>query len=743
MKLARSGWIPAALTVVAVAIALLTNNITVNEVVRFAAYCLFGLVLPGLVLWRLLVPTDRSTLLADAVFGASLALAVELFVYAACAHVDHPGVAWVWPVVAFALAFVPRWRNRVWRRSEAQPLWWSWGTGGLLVMALLVLREVAWSVAPLTANALRSPYVDIPYHLSLVTGLSKHVKTDLPFVEGEPLYYHWFDHAHLAAERHATGIDPIVLLNRLDMVVIVAIVLLGSAMLAQRVARSPLAGLVALGVLTLGGTALIWPHFTPLFLNTSTYISPTTAFACAVLVGCAAVSVELLDPDDRPPLTAWVAAVLLIGASSGAKGTALPVLIAGWIAVIVMGLLIRRRVHWAALGLAAFGLVVFEIAQKVIYGGSAQGTGLVPFGLGNYLAHDYGLLDQPAGGSLGLRGTVTMMYTLIRLSCLVAIAGLFTPRVWRHPHAHFLVGSIAGGLGALLLLDSATRNQVYFLLVTPVFVATVTGWGLVELLRRVPTRVVAARFCVGFLVVGMVLSGVLIWSRPAAFGGDDGVSLPTLLRQPLIVLGVLVLVGVVLSILGRRRAGRPWLHVAPLACASLAIGLGLLTGPLHALDIDYLPAAEIPSKSVVPEIAPGGIDAARWLRDHSSQDAIVATNSHCRFPAPRRCDHRAFWISAYSERQVLLEGWAYTSESSALAAKEHVSVPFLPYWKPRVLRSNDLAFSRPTRRRLEKLEREHVTYLFADRRYPVKVHRLRKLADLVHSTKDYAIFRLP
>lgn len=139
------------------------------------------------------------------------------------------------------------------------------------------------------------------------------------------------------------------------MVVVVAgIVLLGSATTAQRVAHSPLAGLVALAVLTMGCTALIWPHFSTLFLNAAIYVS-ATAVACAILVGCIAVTVELVDPDLRPPATAWVAAVLLVEASSGAKGTALPVLIVGWVSLLLMWLILRRRMHWAALGLTALG----------------------------------------------------------------------------------------------------------------------------------------------------------------------------------------------------------------------------------------------------------------------------------------------------------------------------------------------------------------------------------------------------
>lgn len=737
----RSGWVPAVLAFVVVAVALLTHDVSFGELARYTAYAVLGLVLPGIVLWRLLVPRPGSTLIADAVFGTSLALAVELPVYAFFAHFDLAGVAKAWPVVPLALLLVPDLRRRVWRPATPQPLWWSWGMGALTALAVLVLNQVAWAVAPLTPAGLRNPYVDIPYQLSLVSGLSRHVRSDLPFVDGEPLYYHWFDHAHLAAAQHATGVEAVVLLSRLDMVLVAGIVILGSAMIAQRVSRSALAGLVATAVLTVGGTALIWPHFSTIFLNTSNYISPTTAFACAILVGCIAVSIELLDPDERPPATAWVAAALLIVASSGAKGPALPLLLAGWISLLLMGLILRRRVVWSALALTVLGVVVFFVAQKVIYGGSEQGTAVLPFGLANYIATDYGLLDHPTGGSIGLRAAVGGAYVVIRLSCLVALAGLFTPGTWRNPHAHFLVGSIVGGAAAMSLLDSATRNQVYFLLVTPVFVAAATGWGLVELLRRV-SRPMALRICLGFLVGGAVLSAVLLRLRPPGFDGKGDMSLGWFLAQTLLVILVIVVVAVVLTLMARRRPSLR--HAAPLACASLALGLGMLTGPLHALDITaYARPAEVPSTAPEPAIAPGGITAARWLRDHSDPDAIVATNSHCRFPAPQRCDHRAFWISAYSERQMLLEGWSYTSRSAAEAAKQGKSVPFMSFWDHELLMENERAFWQPTRARLDRLKKvHHVSWLFVDKRFRADLRGLRRHADQRLNTKNYAVFEL-
>jgi hypothetical protein len=60
-----------------------------------------------------------------------------------------------------------------------------------------------------------------------------------------------------------------------------------------------------------------------------------------------------------------------------------------------------------------------------------------------------------------------------------------------------------------------------------------------------------------------------------------------------------------------------------------------------------------------------GINAARWLRDHSDTDDLVATNLHCAWYTTNfdSCNPVSSWVSAYSERRVLVEGWAYTSKT--------------------------------------------------------------------------------
>ena len=46
-------------------------------------------------------------------------------------------------------------------------------------------------------------------------------------------------------------------------------------------------------------------------------------------------------------------------------------------------------------------------------------------------------------------------------------------------------------------------------------------------------------------------------------------------------------------------------------------------------------------------------------------DEVIATNAHCSRPnRVSPCDARNFWMAAYAERTMLVEGWAYISWST-------------------------------------------------------------------------------
>jgi hypothetical protein len=733
--------VPVALALLFTAISLHHSQVAGRDVVVFTGYVVLGLALPGFVLWRLLVSHGTWSLVADLACGASLAYATELATYMVCAHFDHPGVAFLWPVVPVGVSLLPRWRTQVWRRPEAiTPLWVPWSLSSLVVYAVALLTRQVWDPSPLSGRAVRAPYIDIPYHLSLIGALSRHVPVDIPAVTGEPLYYHWFVHADLAAARHATGIEPLVLLTRLGPLAMMVVVIVGVAALSHRLTGSWIAGITASVLLCCAGGAALSQDFGELFLSSRIFVSPTTIFAMALLIATAAATFELLRPGPSTRWTygLWLVLALMLAAVSGAKGSLLPIVLAGYLCAVLMALLFQRRLDRAALGMLGIGVVWFLLAQKFIYGGSSQGTATQPFAIGERVAVN---LHLAASGHVSLRLAIAVsaLYLGCRVTFWSGAAGLFTRDVWKDPRAHFVVGTSLAGIGAVVALGSASLNEVYFLLVAPPVLAISSAWGFSVLAKRLPravaVRVLSVSVPVG-IGVGFVFRDLYGLQHPLTM------SLARAFLPAVAAISLCVLAGLVIAL----TSGHHRRLATMLALTSAVAALGLPQAIADGTNIVTSPHAQFRQTGqdkLVPYIGVGGIGAARWLRDHSAVSDLVATNVHCLHPHAAACDHRTTWIAAFTERQMLLEGWAYTFRSAGEAAKQNVPVALVAFWRPSELENNDLAFEVPTAARIAVLRQRYgVAWMFADTRYPVDLTALRAVADLKYHVGVYDVFKL-
>jgi hypothetical protein len=204
----------------------------------------------------------------------------------------------------------------------------------------------------------------------------------------------------------------------------------------------------------------------------------------------------------------------------------------------------------------------------------------------------------------------------------------------------------------------------------------------------------------------------------------------------LALLGVALAGYLLISKLARHRAGL--YGATPLLVISLVMGFSLP-------NILSLLASPVVPVTTAHEVIPGdGIAAARWLRDHSTPDDLVATNLHCRGPigGSNQCDARHVWVSAYSERHVLIEGWAYTQMAITRSAELGVNLNTVPFWDPALLAQNDLAFTDPTSADLTALQAEYgVRWLFADLTMADPA-ALGRVADLRDRVGDFAIYEL-
>ena len=735
-------------TFVTLAWVLTVVGVSFGDVLRFSAYATLGLAVPGTLLWRMLTGTSPRPFVQDVVYGTSLAYGAELGVYAVCRAADVPRGVLVWPLVVVLASLTPRLRRRAWRPPVyPQRPSWSWTMAFLVLFTFGWIARQQWWPSPLDANTLRFPYLDEPYHLSLVAALRHAMPAELPFVAGEPLRYHWFVHADLAGASWMTGIEPIVLLERLGPIPMIITVLMGASLIAGKLARSRAAALLAPALITVLGTAQLPPSFGTAFVGATLYLSPTTTYAQALLVAGVAASLPLLERGQVRGAGGWVAAIVPLLALSGAKGTALPVLAAGYAAVILFTALLHRRVHREAAALLGITVAALLLAQHYVYGSSTQGLGWSPLAVGRWLAAALGLAPAEALPGEGVTLFVVGFFVLTQLSFALGVVGLFTSPAWRSTGAQFLVGAGAAAVGATLMFGSEGVdrgvNQVYFLRTVPLLLAVTSAWGFVLLARRAPRSVARVALPSALVAGGSLAFALRSWGE-----GHKADMSVFVLAVPLVCTVVVVgSVGVALLVLGRLRPR--WKHLAAPVAVAMVMGLGLPFAVDLAIQTAQAPrpaAFEAPPPAAAT-IGAGGVPAARWLRAHSEPGDLVATNAHCRGRAGgsrRLCDARMFWLAGYSERQVLVEGWTYSPRTPERADLFDRPICCLPFWDGRTLRDNDDAFRHPSSATVRRLRDEYgVEWLVLDRRARSRPRWLSRWAERVYSRGDYEVFRIP
>ncbi|WP_169945923.1 hypothetical protein [Microbispora sp. H11081] len=732
--------LPAAFVCVVTLAVLLRYQVSVHDIAAFFTYVALGLTFPGVLLARFLCRGNRSPA-EELALGLALGYAAEVPVYLAARAAGVPLLVLAFPAATYLLFLaVPRLRGH-WKSPARprSPLWWSWAT------ALVIAGLVVWSAAAtFRTNALAWPAlgasnVDTAFHLSLIGELRHHVPPTDPAVMGEPLLYHWFVHAELAATSWVTGVEPVVLLLRLAMLPMLAALVVLLGMVALRVVGSHRGALLAvLAALFIAAPSLYLGKngtFTWGGVQDEAWASPSQTFGALLFAPVVLLIIEILEGGERRR-GRWPALALFLVVATGAKATYLPLLAAGLAAVAAVTAARSLRVPRAPLVMLAMTAACLVVAQAVLYKGVRQGVDLAPLSLVTHLWRGF-------TGGAGAPDTATVIgLTLVYLSCwAIAWCGtlglLARPRLLARPAVVLMAGMGAAGLGAVLLLGNSHLNQLYFLRAVYPYTAVVSVYGLLVAVRRSRASrlsVVCAAAC-GAVAAQVIpaVCGVRIplpQGRPAAL-----LYLPYLVMLALVTLTAITLV----ARRGRRGFALTLTMVAAvgLPAAAHARLAGVLTPRVLT---PPSPATEAGPRTAATAVPEGALAAARWLRGHSSPDDLVATNGHRRWGGPQPCDGRQVWVSALTERRVLVEGWSYTAGNWA-RLRPGQGPECTVFGDPARLRANDAAFATPSRESILRLGRDYgVRWLFADVRHagPIGRHAAERFR-----SGDFAVYEIP
>ncbi|WP_432836537.1 hypothetical protein [Dactylosporangium sp. CA-092794] len=756
-------WVPPALLVAPIAAGLQFYGVPYLTTAAFAVYVLAGIVAPGTLIWRA-IRGRSGWLVEDLAAGLAIGYAGEVLAYIPARAAGAPLLVLAWPIAVLGTFLVVPGLRRYWRGSAAPddrtPLWFSTVLSGTAAVVFYWSCVRFFRTHDLREPGMLSPDADSPFHLALIGDAKHHMPLMSPWLSDQPVLYHWFVYAEMAATSWVTGIEPHVLLVRLAPLPMLfgLVALLG--VLGRRLTGVWWAGAAAAVVTFFVLTPL--PYHWPLegwfsafgtnayedgsSLRAQLWTSPTQTFGALLFAGLALALVEAMA---LPGRARWALVVVLIAAVTGAKATFLPMLLAGLLLVVAVRLVTRKRVYPGALFAAGVTLLGLLFAQFVLFGGASQGMAVDPLHFAQISGAPYTL--KFAAPEYPHPLWRLLVVTAITVSCWACIwPGLLglsrlAPRLQQARRLRRGLGITAdpvilmfgigvSGVGALMVFGHEAGAEGWFMVSARPYLSLASVVGLVLLTpRELPTRRTLRQVYLAIAAGALVLFGVYktgsMHTPKLQNTGSLWVTLWYLVWPYLLVYALLGIVGYGMY----RRAMPAWRTLV----AAMLAGACMITAVQHVYLMTR--ASRLGGWRGVVQIAtfvtPGTQEAGRWLRDHSAPDDLVATNAHCVGDpySLQGCDNRHFWFSAYSERRFLVEGWGFTDRAHREAAGAGVNAIFAPYWDQRKLADNDAAFYHPTAQTVGKLRDEYgVKWLMVDEGYL-----------LLPSTwiQDYARFR--
>jgi len=744
-RLLGSSWVPMAITAVAIVTLLHRTGVDVGALGRYGLYLALAVALPGVLAWRILLAnlhTDTETpptWFEDLSLGTIFGFAIQLPFYLVGVWVGQPRLFLALPVLVLLITVATPAGRRSWtqptRRLDVRAAW---------ALALLSLYGVVWLsravfvLRPLSLPASQAPSVDETFHHALVSELLHRFPPEIPFLLGTRLDYHWFGHAQLATTMWATDVKFDPLLHRLFPAALLTLTVLGLGAVALRLSGRPVAAVIAPALLLAGGFYLMGPGynswtFTESYMTQKLATSPSHTYGFAMALPATMLILEVLRRDRRASPLTWVALLVALLGLSGAKATFVPLFLCGALALWALRLVFWRRFDRTAAGLVVVLVGIAAFAQLVLFGGNTGALGFEPM-----MTVEMALVRQGILDTTGNRVAMTLALLVGWLLYGAGVFGLGRLRGWRDRRAIWLLCSIPPGVVVGLVLFRSGLSQLWFQRSTVGLVVVLSAWGMASLLPSpLPTRTALRLLAVAAGAGAAAFAAGWLWSSEQ--GRPDQVMVAELVATAAVP-GVLLAAALALAMLSKSGAVRAtWLVVV------LAATLGLGSANVYGFAYDTIsdPAGPRAPKQL---FKPGGAQAARWLADHSSPNDIVATNIHCMHPKTDECDNRNFWLSAYSERRVVVEGWGYTVATNESGARSDRISSRVPIPDTRRLAINDAAFDRPSRATISRLVRSYgVSWLFVSKKYPVDLEGLNSLTDVVTRTYRnhyYAIFRV-
>lgn len=705
--------------------AALDVGFSATAAIRVLAAIIGTQVLPGVCIWRL-IRRGAGSWSEDLTVGTAIGIVIAIGAQTLAGVLRLPLVAVVsGPLVAAILLAIPSTRGRI-READTRVLPPIWGLG-VAATALIFLPQalsffrrvpVAWT------EGFRAIYIDMPFHLAIVGEVAHRGPSQIPYVLGEPLRYHWFSHAWTAQVGFSANVEFAAVLFRVLPAVVSVLAVATIAAVGSRVSQHTWVGPLAAFLAAVMGNLVLLGGARP----TNFLIHRSPGLGVSVVLMMAAVALITMRMRGEAGRGSGLVVLLLVFAAAGSKGSSVAVLFPG-VAVAAAYAWLRRLPGRRAIAMDVLSVAAaLLLSLALVFGGADRGVEFAPLVAMGRSAAAAGLLASDVLGAATIVAAVMVVAVelLARAIGLLALAPLPSLRT----DVPFVLLAVSGtaGVVAASVFTHPGGSQAYFLRNGSPALAVATAVGLGALLATVAHT----RDRLNLLTVGIITGVAALIARSVLPGRatPGGVAIAALVTFAVVTMGAAA------GWLANRDAASSAVRSALVVVVAVITTIG---GPvLQARTSVALPA---PLENLEPgarrAFSADQVEAARWLRDHSAVDSVIATNRHCGVQEWARCDSRRFFVSAYTERRIVVEGWAYTGSWMQSPGVDGAADAYKPFWDPSRLELNDAFFESPTVAGAHALRQLGVRWLYVDKTAPYS-DRLTMFASPRYET-DWAI----
>lgn len=673
----------AALVCVILAIAA-WSGVSLRDALAYLAFCAAFVFLPGLALYFALWPGRAFSLRAVAI-GPALGFVMETAAYQLTAQMGARPAFAFYPILACAVCGFIIWRTRPRPTPPAPP-------DGGLVIGLLALGSLLLLVYFVFAFFLPSPlpgtvsgvtyFVDYPYFIGLSAEALHHWPVTDPHIAGTPLSYYLNQFLDMAAAAQVFDIPLPVIALRLYIFPLIVLLPIQYFALGKAATGKNAIGLLVVALGLFLGEADLDLREPTLFGNWGIgylHISGSYALGLVMALALFILLVETAKNRDQTPLQ--VAALLI----------AITLLLVGQGGTKATALLVMAG------GLAAYLALGFITRQnpprRLIL---ISGWSIAVF------AFLYVFIYRE-------------MNTTARLAPFAAILRSPGVAAWQARFGQIPAPLFAAGASVLGLIGFA-----------PAHVA-----GVAALLFR-PKLLLQNILPLGIFGAGLGAFLLFDYANYAQI---------VFLYYAMPAACVLAALGLMELWQAVRRA-KPIARFALAAPALACIFFAALDAPFDArLNFTKWRTGQ-PVYTPSAQLTPGMYAAYTWLRQNTSPDDVIAVNNPLVdktiyiLPSPHN-----FYASAFAERRVFLEGWAYSSEAHRLGYKDAQTLRVQPYPERKAL--NDRVFAQADAPALAALRDQFgVRYLFVDKLNAPPSPGLSAISQMVFENGDAAIYKV-